>query len=172
MADKKTKQSRKDMENLIENLNRNEDVKLNRRAFIKAAFGTTVAIGVATTPFAYLTLNEKNKPTDKRVKIAKISDIPRGTSKEFSYPKEKDSAIIIHTPEGNLKAYNNQCTHLKCPVVYENKKSELVCPCHKGYFSVNSGHPLSGPPQRELPKILLEVDNGIVYAVGREIRHG
>ena len=59
-----------------------------------------------------------------------------------------------------------------CPVFYELEREELVCPCHAGYFDLQSGQTVKGPPQRELPLIELEIANGVVYAVGRKVRHG
>ncbi|GAA3320260.1 hypothetical protein GCM10020331_030520 [Ectobacillus funiculus] len=38
-------------------------------------------------------------------------------------------------------------------------------------FNIKTGHPMEGPPQRELPLIELEVAGGAVYAVGRKYRH-
>jgi len=107
-----------------------------------------------------------------RVKIADLADIKKGDSLNFNYPSEEEPAILVHTKAGELKAYNNKCTHLQCPVFYEHEQEVLLCPCHRGFFDLNNGHPLAGPPQRELPLIELEVENDIVYAVGRKIRHG
>lgn len=159
-----------DMMNLIENLKRGDDVKYNRRAFIKSMTGATVAIGLATIPFQIVGANKK-ADKEARVKIAELASLPKGNSVTFSYPTEADTAILVHTVEGELVAYNNKCTHLQCPVFYEKERDILVCPCHRGFFSVKTGHPVEGPPQRELPLIELEVDNGVVYAVGRKYRH-
>lgn len=161
----------KDMIKLIENLNRKDDVNLNRRAFLKASFGATVAIGLATTPFGIFTYLRDENGEVKRVEITDISDLAVGESRNFSYPTKDEPAILVRTPEDKFVAYNNKCTHLQCPVFYEHKENVLLCPCHKGYFNVDSGHPMAGPPQRELPKILLEIKDGKVFAVGREVRH-
>ncbi|RXI98272.1 (2Fe-2S)-binding protein [Anaerobacillus alkaliphilus] len=166
------KDTNDDMINLVDNLNQEDDLKYNRRAFLKTAVGTSVALGVATIPFsvkAMLGIAEKNY---ERVEIAKLADLPQGDSVTFYYPTDKDPALLIHTVNGDLKAYNSACTHLMCPVFYEKTQDVLLCPCHAGYFDVNNGHPKAGPPQRELPLIEIEVDKGIVYAVGRQYRHG
>jgi arsenite oxidase small subunit len=105
-------------------------------------------------------------------KIAAVDDIPVGGSYQFKYPTEDDKALIVRLSEDRFVAYNNACTHLSCPVYWDKKREDLVCPCHQGYFDVQTGHPVAGPPQRELPKIELLVENGEIYAVGRKIRHG
>ncbi|WP_028399736.1 Rieske 2Fe-2S domain-containing protein [Ectobacillus panaciterrae] len=159
-----------DMSNLIDNLKRVDDVKYNRRAFIKSMTGATVAIGIATLPFQIAgAMKKEDDPT--HVKIIELSSLPKGKSVTFSYPTESDTAILVHTVNGELVAYNNKCTHLQCPVFYEKERDILMCPCHRGFFDIKTGHPVEGPPQRELPLIELEVKNGVVYAVGRKYRH-
>lgn len=165
------KETKSDMINLVDNLNRAEDLKFNRRAFLKSAVGASITLGIATLPFSGLAFTNKEKKTN-RVEIAKLADVPRDSSMNFNYPNEDEPAILIHTKSGEIKAYNNKCTHLQCPVFYEKEESVLLCPCHKGFFNVDNGHPIAGPPQRELPLIELEIEKGTIYAIGRQIRHG
>ncbi|RSK28351.1 (2Fe-2S)-binding protein [Bacillus sp. HMF5848] len=167
-----TKDSQDDMINLVDNLNRDDDVRFNRRAFIKSAAGASVALGLATLPFSVLATRAGQEEESARVAIAKLKDLPKNESLKFNYPTEHEPAILVHTKAGELKAYNNKCTHLQCPVFYEKEEETLLCPCHKGYFSLETGHPVAGPPQRELPLIELEVEGDTIYAVGRKIRHG
>ena len=176
MTDKKKllrneKDTNDDMMKLVDNLDRDDDLKYNRRAFLKTAVGTSVALGLGTIPFSVRAMLGV-EDNFERVEIAKVADLPKGDSVTFYYPTESDPALLIHTVNGDLKAYNSACTHLMCPVFYEKEQDVLLCPCHAGYFDVNDGHPKAGPPQRELPLIEIEVDNGVVYAVGRQYRHG
>jgi Rieske Fe-S protein len=46
----------------------------------------------------------------------------------------------------------------------------LHCPCHEGLFDLRSGRPIAGPPRRPLPRIVLEVRERDVYAIGVEQR--
>ncbi|MCP8967524.1 ubiquinol-cytochrome c reductase iron-sulfur subunit [Ectobacillus ponti] len=170
MSKRQKPETEHDMSNLIDNLKRVDDVKYNRRAFIKSMTGATVALGLATLPFQ-IAGAKKKADQEARVKIAELSSLPKGASTTFSYPTEGDTAILVHTVEGELVAYNNKCTHLQCPVFYEKERDILVCPCHRGFFDIKTGHPVEGPPQRELPLIELEVQDGKVYAVGRKYRH-
>ncbi|RXT05797.1 Rieske 2Fe-2S domain-containing protein [Ammoniphilus sp. CFH 90114] len=165
------KDTNDDMINLVDNIERENDLKYNRRSFLKTAVGATVALGLATVPFSIKAMMEKGEGDPLRVKIGELADVPKGEAINFNYPSEAEPAILVHTKEGELKAYNNKCTHLQCPVFYEAQENILLCPCHQGYFSVDNGHPVAGPPQRELPKIDVEVVNGAIFAVGRKIRH-
>ncbi|WP_102345076.1 ubiquinol-cytochrome c reductase iron-sulfur subunit [Bacillus sp. Marseille-P3661] len=161
-----------DMINLVDNLNRDDDLTYNRRAFLKTAVGASVTLGLATLPFTIKSMSKQGEEAAEKFEVAKLADIPKGSSINFNYPTEHDQAILVHTKDGDIKAYNNKCTHLQCPVFYEKEEEILLCPCHKGYFSIATGHPVAGPPQRELPLIELEVENDTIYAIGRKIRHG
>lgn len=168
----KAKHSKSDMVNLTANIDQQDDLQYNRRAFLKSAVGASIALGLSTVPFSVKAIIGLTEPDYERVEIINLDELPEGESTTFYYPTEDDPALLIHTPEGKLVAYNSACTHLMCPVFYEKENDTLLCPCHKGYFDVNNGHPVAGPPQRELPLIEIEVDRGKVYAIGRQYRHG
>jgi Rieske Fe-S protein len=53
-------------------------------------------------------------------------------------------------------------------VIPKPEEGRLHCPCHEGHFSLASGEPLAGPPRRPLPRILLELRQGRVFATGVE----
>jgi ubiquinol-cytochrome c reductase iron-sulfur subunit len=57
-------------------------------------------------------------------------------------------------------AYSKVCTHAGCPVaLYRAATQELLCPCHQSVFDVaDGGRVLSGPADRPLPQLPLEVD--------------
>ncbi|WP_447385159.1 QcrA and Rieske domain-containing protein, partial [Streptococcus pseudopneumoniae] len=45
----------------------------------------------------------------------------------------------------------------------------LECPCHEGYFSIEDGHVVQGPPPRPLPQVTLEVQDGNLVATGMKV---
>jgi nitrite reductase/ring-hydroxylating ferredoxin subunit len=90
------------------------------------------------------------------------------SSLNFSYPTERDSAILIRTADGAYHAFGQKCTHLSCPVYYSRDNARLECPCHEGAFDVVTGDVLYGPPPRALDAIELETLNGQVWATGRK----
>jgi Rieske Fe-S protein len=100
------------------------------------------------------------------MKIAKLSEIPVGTSIMFNYPGEHDPCLLIHAKHGELLAYGQKCTHLSCAVIPKIDDGILYCPCHEGYFELATGKNIAGPPPRPLPKIELDVRGDEVYAVG------
>ena len=80
----------------------------------------------------------------------------------------KRSLYSCTDAEQELVAYSQKCTHLSCAVYYSPGKNRLECPCHEGYFSIDTGRVLQGPPPRPLPKIHLEQRGDQVFAIGME----
>ena len=98
--------------------------------------------------------------------IAGAAELPVGGAKVFRYPGPNDPCLLLRTAEGSYVAYSQKCTHLSCAVYPAADGRRLECPCHEGYFSVEDGRVLQGPPPRPLPRILLERRDGALWAVG------
>jgi len=101
-------------------------------------------------------------------RIATVDELPVGGAKTFTYPEGSTPRLLVRTGTATFVAYDQQCTHLLCPVVPAVERGRLHCPCHNGWFDLQTGRPLEGPPQRPLPRVLLDVRDGIVYATGVE----
>jgi len=100
--------------------------------------------------------------------IADVGEIPIGGHKVFAYPERSTPRLLVRTGEETFVAYDQQCTHLLCPVVPAVEEGALHCPCHNGWFDLETGRAVAGPPRRPLPRVLVEVRGGTVYAVGVE----
>jgi Rieske Fe-S protein len=100
--------------------------------------------------------------------LARVEDIPIGGWIVTRYPGENDHAILVRMMDGDFVAYDQACTHLLCPVIAEPERGRLHCPCHEGLFDLATGRPIAGPPERPLPRVLLEIRDGVVYATGME----
>lgn len=98
--------------------------------------------------------------------IANAADIPVQGVKLFRYPTEYDTAILVRTDPDTFVAYSQKCTHLSCAVFYAPERRRLECPCHEGYFAVETGRVLQGPPPRPLPRIVLRRDGDAILAIG------
>ena len=61
-------------------------------------------------------------------RVASVSDVPEGQSLNFSYPEGDYPAILVHLPGGEFVAYEQRCTHLLCPVLYDGGKNERLFP--------------------------------------------
>jgi nitrite reductase/ring-hydroxylating ferredoxin subunit len=98
------------------------------------------------------------------VTIARAGEVPVGGVKLFQYAD--DQCILVRIGETSYAAYSQKCTHLSCAVYYAKEHNRLECPCHEGYFSVQDGSVLQGPPTRPLPKVILEQRGSDLMAVG------
>lgn len=102
--------------------------------------------------------------------VAREEDVEAGEAIPFAYPGPGDACLLVRLADGRLVAFGQKCTHLSCAVVPEVAAGRFACPCHRGAFDIESGRPLAGPPRRPLPRIRLEVRDGVVYATGVELR--
>ncbi|MCZ8518190.1 MULTISPECIES: Rieske (2Fe-2S) protein [Paenibacillus] len=156
-------------DNYTHNISKDNERRLDRRSFMKTMVGAAGLFAVSTLPWGAIAARELTGPAKKafpKSPITALSGLKVGEAAEFAYPGEHDSALLVRLGEGEFKAYQNACTHLKCPVFWSGEKGELVCPCHHGLFDVRTGSPIAGPPKRPLPEIELKIEQGTVYAVG------
>ena len=104
------------------------------------------------------------------VAIVSLDDLHVGGSHLFDYPGPGDPAILVRPEQDLVLAFSQKCTHLTCAVIPDVEKGVIHCPCHEGFFDLESGNVLAGPPPRPLPRILLEIRGDDVYATGVEWR--
>ena len=100
--------------------------------------------------------------------IAGVDELAVGGGKTFTYPEGSTPRLLIRKGPSEFVAYDQQCTHLLCPIVPAVEQGKLLCPCHKAAFDLDTGRPLAGPPRRGLPRVHLQVRAGTVYATGVE----
>jgi Rieske Fe-S protein len=103
------------------------------------------------------------------VRIAAADDIAPGGSLLFRYPTPDDPCILVRDASGGFDAFSQVCTHLSCAVVHHPDEQLLACPCHKGSFSAREGRPLTGPPTRRLPRVVIEQRGLDLLATGIEV---
>ncbi len=141
---------------------------VNRRQFAKFLVLTSLGMFVGNVWIlvkGWLT----GKPVFPVREVARLGEIPVGGVKLFRYPGPQDPCILVRTGEAGedqYAAYSQKCTHLSCAVYYAREQNRLECPCHEGYFSVRDGRVLQGPPQRPLPRVILERRGAALVAVG------
>ncbi|HZM88128.1 MAG TPA: Rieske (2Fe-2S) protein [Blastocatellia bacterium] len=148
---------------------RGEEAQVTRREFCNFLGLTSTALFVSAAGLAgKAALNEGDAANYTPKMIEGAEGLAPGSSLNFRFPTEDETAILVRSNDGAYHAYGQQCTHLACPVYFEQKHQRLECPCHEGAFDVQTGKVLYGPPPRPLDQIVLEVrDRGEVWAVGR-----
>jgi arsenite oxidase small subunit len=156
-------------DNYTHNIHKDNERKLDRRGFMKTMVGAAGIFAVSTLPWGGLAAKELMGIGNKsyaKVKITELSELKVGEALEFHYPGDHDSALLVRLSDQEYKAYQNACTHLKCPVFWKKEEERLVCPCHHGFFDVKTGAPTAGPPKRPLPEIVLSIEGDAIFATG------
>jgi Rieske Fe-S protein len=141
----------------------NEDSYATRREFTKFLGLTSIAFFAGTCVAAARRLWRSAAPPADAMAVAMVDEIPAGGSKLFRYPAAGDPCILLCRAPGRFVAFNQNCTHLNCPVHYESSRSQLVCPCHHGFFSADDGHVLAGPPRQGLAALAVSIHAGRVW---------
>lgn len=143
--------------------------RLARREFTKFLVLTSGAFVAGQGWIGLMSLLRDDTPLPA-MRIAAVKDLSPNSVVEFRYPDEHTPCLLIVRPSGAPVAYGQQCSHLSCAVIPEPEKGQLRCPCHNGYFEIQEGRPIAGPPRRPLPRIQLEVRDGYINATGVELR--
>jgi nitrite reductase/ring-hydroxylating ferredoxin subunit len=141
------------------------DELVSRRGMLRWTVMASGALFAATASIVGLGYLQKSNTSAARKAIVRATDVPVGGVHYFQYPTSDDHAILLHLNDGSFAAYSGKCTHLSCSVYYQEHRDELFCPCHEGVFNPQTGEATAGPPQRALPKIEIQQDGEMLYAV-------
>lgn len=146
-----------------------EEAHFGRREFVR--FLAMVSAGF-TAGIGYLAMRKRPlegapDQTQKHAEPFRICDageMAAGNSRLFTYRNDQDRCILVRTPKGELRAYRQTCTHLGCSVRWDGQR--LECPCHHGFFEVEQGFPVQGPPTRPLSALKVEERAGGIWITG------
>ena len=100
--------------------------------------------------------------------VGKVNDFPEGTTtlvkfvdadpKPYAGVTAKTAAWIRRNEKNDFIAFSINCTHLGCPVRWENKADLFMCPCHGGVY-YSDGTVAAGPPPKPLPRYEIRINN-------------
>ena len=157
-----------------------------RRDFLKAATGVAGALGVLAFPPGVTQVIDsvsagvsRITQTYPRLRIASIADLVKGQPLDFQYPLEEHNNLLVKlgTPallgigsDGDIVAFSYSCAHMGCPLngMYKSEHNVLgPCPCHFSQFDLSkNGTLVIGQATQSLPQVVLEVEDGGVFATG------
>ncbi len=141
----------------------------SRRSFIHLLGLTSLAFVVGQAWIVFLSLTRRGGGrAPLEMEVARVDEVPPGSARLFYYPTGGEPCLLVRLAEDEFVAFEQKCTHLSCPVIPRPDEGRFFCPCHNGSFDLRTGQPLAGPPRRPLPRVLLKVRNGRVYATGLE----
>jgi Rieske Fe-S protein len=137
---------------------RSMDLDAGRRRFLNWFLGTTAGaflISVTYPLSRYLIPPEAEESTAHTVTLAlKPQEVKPNSGQIFRFGSQ--AAILIKTPNDELKAFTAVCTHLACIVQYRSDISHIWCACHNGHFDLN-GKNIEGPPPKPLEEYVVNV---------------
>jgi menaquinol-cytochrome c reductase iron-sulfur subunit len=81
------------------------------------------------------------------------------------------AAWLRRESETEFIAFAVNCTHLGCPISWVQGAQLFLCPCHGGVFYAD-GTVAGGPPERELFRYPVRVENGRVLLQPRGLQIG
>ena len=100
-------------------------------------------------------------------KVANVADVNVGETKLISYVNAdplpwagvtaKSAAWLRRESEQKFIAFSAHCTHLGCPVRWEDKAQLFMCPCHGGVY-YKDGTVAAGPPPKPLTQIEVRIN--------------
>jgi Rieske Fe-S protein len=121
-----------------------------RRTFLDFVLGAgffSTAGAVFYPVWRFLVPPRRGEPETASVVAARLADLKTNSGIVFRFGNRP--AIVIHAPDGTVKAFTAICTHLECTVQYRNDTSQIWCACHDGLYDL-AGNVVSGPPPRAL----------------------
>ncbi len=124
--------------------------RISRRELLQYLLkgGGLALIGAALYPIArYLSPPQGAEASVSSVVAAKADELAANSAKIFRFGNRP--GLLVHTSQGQLKAFSAVCTHLNCTVQYSADDEVIWCACHNGKFDLN-GQVISGPPPRPL----------------------
>ncbi|HUB60465.1 MAG TPA: Rieske (2Fe-2S) protein [Puia sp.] len=103
--------------------------------------------------------------------VGRVDDFPVGSTSLVNFENAdpepyagmlaRSAAWLRRENEGSFIAFAINCTHLGCPVRWEEGADLFMCPCHGGVY-YRDGTVAAGPPPRPLPEYRVRVNNGQV----------
>ena len=143
-----------------------QDDYISRRDFTGFMVLTSIAFVAGKLWILVENYLSKKRGKPQAARIIERESVPVGGSHAFTYPDPHTPCILVRPDENTFLAYDQQCTHLTCPVIPKVAAGRFHCPCHEGSFDMRTGQPLAGPPRRALRRVRLETRDGVLYANG------
>ena len=137
-----------------------------RRDLLDLALASTGALAAAALlgPLAlYLGAPPGGRTTRGEVSLGEANIPVNGSRTRLIHGEEY---LVVRRDEKEFVALSATCTHSRvCLVEWDEKRRQVVCPCHRGVFDLH-GNVVSGPPPEPLRRREVAVRDGKLYARG------
>ncbi|HVS36972.1 MAG TPA: Rieske 2Fe-2S domain-containing protein [Gemmataceae bacterium] len=143
-----------------------QDQYLTRRGFTRFVMLASAVFGLGQLGLAVCNLFRGRRAPSPTQPIARVAEIPVGSVRWFHCADAGGPCLLLRPAPDAIVAFSQKCTHLGCAVTPDADGKRLRCPCHEGLFDAATGRPLAGPPRRPLPRVALQLRDGVIHAVG------
>ena len=106
---------------------------IKRRSFIDIVLGVgfvSTALSFLYPLFRYAIPPIAAEPATDSVIAGKIAEFKNNSGVVLKFGSRP--AIVVRTPDGELRAFSAVCTHLDCTVQFKGDTSQMWCACHNG----------------------------------------
>jgi menaquinol-cytochrome c reductase iron-sulfur subunit len=148
--------------------------KIDRRKFLvrlSLLAGALPAAVISVPVFSALLGPLLQRQKQEWRKVADLSELAVGETKLITYVNAdplpwagvtaKSAAWLRRESESKLVAFSAHCSHLGCPVRWEQKAELFMCPCHGGVY-YKDGSVAAGPPPKGLTQIEVRINKADV----------
>jgi succinate dehydrogenase / fumarate reductase iron-sulfur subunit len=112
----------------------------------------------------------RSATSDEWIVLGSVETFPAGKMVEKRYRTGRDGSdrgvdktiYILRPKDGRVRAISPSCTHLGCPVYWNEVSRRFICPCHGGIFDA-AGKNVGGPPKRPLHRLETRIEGGRLY---------
>lgn len=94
-----------------------------------------------------------------------LAEVPEGTWRTLD---DGGAPLFITRRGGEVVALDGRCTHMGCPVRWDQDASSFRCPCHNGRYDAQ-GTPVEGPPKRPLGHLPVVTEGDSVTVGGQAV---
>ena len=130
-----------------------------RRDFLSVLFrfwGMLTVVPFGTVIMRFISPVKGNEIVRQSMRVAAIADIAQNSAKIVRFNREP--VIIVHTENGQFKAFSARCTHLGCIVEFKTDEGapHFACNCHQSQFDID-GKNFAGPAPRPLTPLKVSI---------------
>jgi menaquinol-cytochrome c reductase iron-sulfur subunit len=154
-----------------------EPRRLSRRQFATLGTqlaGATVGLLLGIPIVGYLLSPLFRSQSTSEARVGDISGVPEAKPTKFTveFPAGEWSgarvkgAVYVVKRNQALKVFSNVCTHMQCPVHWDESLNQFLCPCHGGLYDME-GRNIGGPPPKPLPEYVHRLDGTTLYVENR-----
>ena len=151
--------------------------QLSRRRFLQAAGVGGATLAMLTIPGCG-TMMARTTPLPRKL-VGRLADLKVDKPVTITFPDAKSMCMLVKLgvpagggvgPDGDIVAFSLSCPHMGMTLLgsYNAKHKGLgPCPSHLTRFDLTRyGIVISGHATESLPQVLLELEDGDVYATG------